>query len=238
MKRAATAIFAIFCLTIPALAWADWFLSAETKALMAKGELGDADAQFQVAGAYDTGRGAPHNRSDAVKWYLKAAEQGHAESQNSLGSIFLEDRDFKQAIYWFEKASAQSNAQAVNSLAYMYDLGLGVPRDRKKGFDLYSQAADLGWAEAMLNLAAMYWAGQLGEPDFLMTCIWGTRAERFARPRDRRLTARLNEMLPQVQNRLTITQLTTCMQQAGSWQPAAIPRPEKTEPDAAQPARM
>jgi TPR repeat protein len=227
MKRAAAAILTVACLTIPALASADWFLSAETKALMAKGELGDADAQFQVAGAYDTGRGAPHNRNDAVKWYLKAAEQGHAEAQNSLGSIFLENRDFKQAIYWYEKALDQGNAEAVNSLGFMYDLGLGVPQDRKKGFDLYTRAADLGWAEAMLNLAAMYWAGQLGEPDFLMTCIWGTRAERFARPRDRRLTARLNEMLPQVQNRLTISQLTSCMQEAGSWQPAAISEAKK-----------
>jgi len=194
---------------------------------MAKGELGDADAQFQVSGAYDTGKGAPRDKSDAIRWYRRAADQGHAEAQNSLGSIFLQDKDFKQALYWYEKASAQGNAEAVNSLAFMYDLGLGVPQDRKKGFDLYSRASDLGWAQAMLNLAVMYWAGELGEPDYLMTCIWGTRAERFARPRDQRLTVRLNQMLPQVQNRLTISQLTSCMQQAGSWQPAAAPETNK-----------
>lgn len=54
---------------LPLSASADWFLSAETKALIVKAEAGDAEAQIRVALAYDSGRGAPRDRDNATKWY-------------------------------------------------------------------------------------------------------------------------------------------------------------------------
>jgi len=129
---------------LPLLASADWFLSAETKALIVKAEAGDADAQIRVALAYDSGRGAPRDRDNAIKWYRMAADAGNAEAQNSLGSMFQENKEYKDALFWYEKAASQGNARATNSEAYLYDLGLGVPQDRARSFELYSQAADLG----------------------------------------------------------------------------------------------
>lgn len=36
------------------------------------------DAQFDLAQMYEDGRGVPKDRPEAIKWYHKAAEQGHA----------------------------------------------------------------------------------------------------------------------------------------------------------------
>ncbi len=39
--------------------------------------------------AYSTGRGVPENSRNALKWYLKAAEQGFAPAQSALGKFML-----------------------------------------------------------------------------------------------------------------------------------------------------
>ena len=46
---------------------------------------GDADAQFELAGLYAEGDGVKQNLTEAVKWYRKAAEQGHDGAQFKLG---------------------------------------------------------------------------------------------------------------------------------------------------------
>ena len=50
-----------------------------------RAERGDAAAQVQLGDAYDTGTGVKRDVAEAIKWYRKAAEQGNAEGQNSLG---------------------------------------------------------------------------------------------------------------------------------------------------------
>ncbi len=46
---------------------------------------GDAHAQFNLGVMYDKGRGVSQDYAEAVKWYRKAAEQGHASAQHNLG---------------------------------------------------------------------------------------------------------------------------------------------------------
>ena len=47
---------------------------------------------------YDNGRGVPQDDTEAVKWYRKAAEQGHAEAQNNLGVMYLNGRGVPQTM--------------------------------------------------------------------------------------------------------------------------------------------
>ncbi|SDD04222.1 hypothetical protein SAMN05428966_10361 [Massilia sp. PDC64] len=199
---------------------ADWLLSSDTKALIAKAEAGDIDAQLRVGAAYDRGKGAPRDRAAALKWYRMAAEAGDPEAQNSVGSMLQEDGNYIEALAWYEKAAAQGHAQATNSEAYLHDLGLGVPQDRKLGFALYSRAADLGFAEAMWNLANLYGAGQLGPADPHMACVWTYRAMRFAGPNDQRLSAYLDKVLRQLESRLGTEKLASCREQADAWTPS------------------
>jgi len=44
-------------------------------------EQGEADVQFNVGLMYDKGKGVPQDDAEAVKWYRKAADQGHADAQ-------------------------------------------------------------------------------------------------------------------------------------------------------------
>lgn len=221
MKRH-LAFIAALLLAVSSPANADWFLSSEVKALIVKAEAGDNDAQFHVGAAYDYGKGAPRDASESQKWYRMAAEGGNSEAQNSLGSALQAEKKYEDALPWYAKASAQGHALATNNLAYLYDLGLGVPQDRQTGFELYSKAADLGWAEAMWNIANMYGAGQLGPRDLVLACVWSSRAQRYAGLTEKKLLVYLARAVPQLERTLSPDQLASCHEQVVSWSPGRV----------------
>jgi TPR repeat protein len=48
-------------------------------------QQGDADAQAWVGYMYEQGQGVARDDAEAVRWYCKAADQGHATGQANLG---------------------------------------------------------------------------------------------------------------------------------------------------------
>lgn len=218
-KRIIIALLSTLLLTLSSLSHADWFTSAETKALITKADAGDVEAQFNVGYAYDSGNGARTSKDKAKKYYQMAAEQGYAEAQNSLGSIYQEEKNYIEAKSWYEQAFAQNHPMATNSLGHLYDLGLGVEQDRNKGFELYQKAADLGWAEAMWNIANMYGAGQLGAVDLIAACTWIVRAEKYNTDQSPKLVELIDRVLPAIQNDISYQDWDKCYQEANNWSP-------------------
>ena len=175
--------------------------------------------QFKVGSIYDSGNGAPSSSEKAKKYYKMAAEQGYAEAQNSLGSMLQAEKNYTEAKSWYELAAAQNHPMATNSLGYLYDLGLGVPQDRNKGFELYSRSANLGWSEAMWSLAVMLGAGQIGKPDLFMACVWAVRAQKYAEHQSPKLLQLLERALPRIKYDLSGKDWAKCQQDANSWVP-------------------
>ena len=62
---------------------------------------------------YDNGEGVPENDKTAVKWFTKAAEQGHASAQGNLGFMYSNGKgvltDTKRAYMWFNLGSYNGN---------------------------------------------------------------------------------------------------------------------------------
>ena len=96
-------------------------------------EQGIAQAQFNLGGMYDTGRGVVQDYGQAVKWFHRAAEQGIADAQYNLGNMYYDGRgvaqDYGQAVKWYRRAAEQGFAQAQNKLGLMYGLGDSVVQD-------------------------------------------------------------------------------------------------------------
>ena len=67
-------------------------------------------------GVYDEGRGVPKSDQLAATWYSKAADQGDADAQYTLGQMYADGRglpkDAKQAATWYRKAAEQGHADA------------------------------------------------------------------------------------------------------------------------------
>ena len=214
--------FSILLFSFTTLTQADWFTSSETKELITKADAGDKDAQFKVGLAYDSGNGAPSSKDKAKNYYRMAAQQGHSEAQNSLGSIFQAEKNYVEAKSWYELAVAQNHPMATNSLGQLHDLGLGVPQDRNKGFELYSRSADLGHARAMWNIANMYGAGQLGKVDLFAACVWTVRAKKYSDIQDTQLIQYLERILPAIQHDLSGKDWGKCHEEANAWSPKLV----------------
>ena len=84
----------------------------------------------------------------AVKWYRLAADQGNADAQYALATMYDTGdglpKDVVQAVKWYRLAADQGNADAQLSLGVMYDTGKGVPRDHVQAHKLFSLAGASG----------------------------------------------------------------------------------------------
>lgn len=98
--------------------------------------------------------------SEAVKWYRKAAEQGHVAAQYMIGYLYYEglgvSKDYSESARWYWFAAHQGHARALCSLGYMYQEGLGVPMDTYGAVKLYSKSAEQGLASAQYHLGYAY----------------------------------------------------------------------------------
>ena len=76
----------------------------------------DAEAQYQLG----IDAGFKKDDKQAVEWWRKAADQGHAAAQYKLGVAYYfgrgVEKDDKQAVEWFRKAADQGHAEAQYKL--------------------------------------------------------------------------------------------------------------------------
>ena len=86
------------------------------KEIRTAAEKGNAEDQLNLGAFYEYGIDVPKDEKKAFYWYTKAANQGLAEAQYSLGLItFLRGgkNDAKQAFKWFGKAAEQGHPGAI-----------------------------------------------------------------------------------------------------------------------------
>jgi len=117
---------------------------------------------------YQYGLGVQKDYKEALKWYMKSAEQGNMHGQNNVGFVYMNGegvpKDCKEALKWFHKAADQGFVVAINSIGSIYEIGCGVPKDYKEAIKWYRKAAELGNASAQFSLGKMYHTG-LGVPE-------------------------------------------------------------------------
>ena len=101
----------------------------------------------------------------AAAYYRRAAEQGNADGQFGLGTLYAAgegvERDPVAARKWFELAAAQGHANAVNTLAQAALWGTPGPQDLK----WLHKAAEQNYFPALDYLAKGYRGGSFGEVD-------------------------------------------------------------------------
>ncbi len=110
-----------------------------------KAEQGDADAQVKLGVMYFFGDGVPLDDAEAVKWFRKAAMQGHTMAQRNLGSMYSGGgkgvrKDKVEAYAWVLLADAISKSDSLSSISFDHmnpdDIGFWIslrPEERKKG---------------------------------------------------------------------------------------------------------
>ena len=165
------------------------------------------------------------NLSEAAVWYRKAAEQGHADAQNSLGSMYQfgegVPQDNAKAVRWYQKAMDQGLGEAYTNLGYMYDGGLGVKQDKQKAVKLYLTGAEKGSLNAMLNLGVSYWKGEGVSKDLVEAYKWLDLARFYTqRSPNMQLKWRVRGVLDEVKSEMTEGQISRAKQLSREWDAA------------------
>jgi tetratricopeptide (TPR) repeat protein len=73
---------------------------------------------------YVYGEGVDQNYEEALKWYKKAANQGHGEASIMLGQMYYSGdgvaQNKKEALKWYQKGAEQGYTDAIYNLGVLY----------------------------------------------------------------------------------------------------------------------
>ena len=90
-----------------------------------KANLGNREAQFDLAKMYHFGEGVEKDPKEAFKLYTKPAEQGNSNAQLNLGTMYDQgegvSQNYTEAFKWYTKAAEQGqpppNSASASALA-------------------------------------------------------------------------------------------------------------------------
>jgi TPR repeat protein len=107
-------------------------------------ELGDRNAQYNIARLYYQGKGVPQDFGEAARWYRRAASRGELYAQFFLGVMFASGKgvpqDYSAAAFWYRKSADQGAPEAQANLGALYHSGQGVPQDPVAAYKWYDLA--------------------------------------------------------------------------------------------------
>ncbi len=150
---------------------------------------GDAAAQYEMARLL-----LSNNPAESFEWLQKAANQGHAGAQSSLGQMYTHDQyfssfnaydtippadipqDYAKAANWFLKAAVQGDPYSQRRLGDLHKYGEGVPRSREQAAAWYSHAAGRGDSTAQRLLGDLYCFGAGVPQDYTHAALWYQKA--------------------------------------------------------------
>ncbi|KAH8654599.1 hypothetical protein BGZ60DRAFT_435723 [Tricladium varicosporioides] len=137
----------------------------------------------------DEGGGTRKDPLKAIQWYKRAATLGDPPAMYKMGMILLkgllgQPKNPREAVGWLKRAAERADAENPHAL---HELGLlfeqpqsadsSVVRDEAYSFQLFSQAADLGYKFSQFRLGCAYEYGLFNLPiDPRQSIMWYSRA--------------------------------------------------------------
>jgi predicted Zn finger-like uncharacterized protein len=124
-----------------------WYRAATDK--------GNLNAMHNLAVMYLQGDGVTQSEDEGRKLLRRAAEGGNAMSMEVLGQVAAKKQNGAVSRNAADAAEATEHWRKARS----FQTGKGVPRDEAAAIQWYTKAGNLGHADAMFKLGAMYAAG-------------------------------------------------------------------------------
>lgn len=146
-----------------------------------------AAATYRTAVCNEVGAGTRRDHHRAVLFYRKASALGDTAGMYKLGMILLngmlgQPRNIREAIVWLKRAAGQAdedNPHALHELGLLHEKPNNnvVPVDEAYARELFTQAAQLGYAPSQFKLGSAYEYGSLTCPvDPRRSIAWYTKA--------------------------------------------------------------
>lgn len=146
----------------------DTAMMASLAALQHRADAGEPEAQYRLAGLYETGfvpGGIQRDSLRAMELYAIAANAGFPAAQNYYGYMLINNGHPAEGLAMIERAARAGDPKACNNLGYLLVSGRGVEQDYPKAAYWYERAATAGLPVAMAALADMNRKGEGMKPD-------------------------------------------------------------------------
>lgn len=154
-------------------------IAQDVAQLESNAQLGNRQAQFELASRYANGRGVPRDPAKALHWYQVAAEQGHASAQYALAAWYADRATThvqkQQALHWLRKAAKNKHIAAQYELGQRYEFGQEVSQDYTAAAKWYRAAAVMH-ERAALRLGYLYEQGLGVKLDHKLALTWYQKA--------------------------------------------------------------
>lgn len=140
---------------------------------IAASKHGHAESGYRAALCYEFGWGCRKDPQKAVQYYRQSASKNHPGAMTRLGRACLSGdlglNRYREGLKWLKRAAESADPQynaAPYHLGLLYETGYGddVFQDETYAAQLFTQAADLGHAEACYRLGDAYEHGKLSCP--------------------------------------------------------------------------
>lgn len=109
--------------------------------------LGHAPSQLALADMYYTGTAVPQPYyAHALKWYLRAAEQGVVRAEAMSGKMLYKGigtrRDYKRAFKWMLQAAEDGDPESQHLTGVMFRFGHGIEKNYLRAYIWLHVAAE------------------------------------------------------------------------------------------------
>ena len=131
---------------------------------------GHAESGYRAALCYEFGWGSRKDLAKAVQFYRQSASKNHPGAMTRLGRACLSGdlgmSKYREGLKWLNRATESADVQynaAPYHLGLLYETGYGedIFQDEAYAAKLFTQAADLGNAEASYRMGDAYEHGKL-----------------------------------------------------------------------------
>jgi TPR repeat protein len=141
---------------------------------VAASKHGHAESGYRAALCYEFGWGCRKDYAKAAQFYRAAASKNHPGAAARLGKACLTGdmgliNKYREGVKWLKRATESADHQYNNApyeLGQLHETGYGddIFKDEVYAVQLFTQAAELGHAQAALRLGECYEHGQLRCP--------------------------------------------------------------------------
>ncbi|KAI0164864.1 HCP-like protein [Xylariaceae sp. FL1272] len=134
---------------------------------------GHAESAFRAGLCYEFGWGCRKDPAKAVQYLRTAASKNHPGAMTRLGKACLSgdlgENRYREGLKWLKRATESADTMynaAPYHLGVLYETGYGDDIFKDEGYaaELFTQAAELGHAEASYRMGDAYEHGKLGCP--------------------------------------------------------------------------
>lgn len=137
---------------------------------------------------HEEGGGTRRDPTKAIQWYKRAATLGYPPAMYKVGMILLkgllgQPKNPREAVGWLKRAAERADAEnphALHELGLLYESAQpndAIVRDEAYAFELFHQAAELGYKFSQYKLGCAYEYGLLNCPiDPRLSIKWYSEA--------------------------------------------------------------